>query len=1690
MNDSDNQDLEETLIGRPIAAPSNENNDLAAELQAEEGQDQTNIEGELGSSIQIAPTANNSVLASKLDDDPFLFIELGDRIVIDSNIGRTSGIVYYRSEDLIRVLPDGVSNILRDFPVSQTEQGEVFDEDLGVTVAYVIEKRKFDSFVEQRDIQLGQTIETINSSGDIDKKFTVTLVDEENDAIEVEDESGATERIEFGFYGIPLDESFIILRVRQEPANTEPQDQQISPELREGEDEDEDELEELPKPKIKIIGYLTLTKATVFKEAPATQQRFPDNLQKTDALNDFLNMLDPALQKDPKAIREIRHLVETLFYLKQATVSYNDDGSVKGQQEVSAITIADLIRRTNVPLGRPILDVAKKLYLTSSDEAIDTGDNEQALEGEEYYFINQRNELNQSVDNKGAIVSSDMSGAQNGQITQFWYNLSTTSKQYQSTFVPNNTAEPLWKANYDSEFFRNQLPDLSSPSIDGYIPPEKESGATEPIFDKVSFGIERALTTTYRKGTERKKQLLIPEENATMKGYLIFPQKVVAHMGKSRSGSIAVDSGRSQLPPKTTRQILEEVGDAQEVGTSNDLILLDVNGNTLGNIPLKDYIEGLTIPSLGLGDTFKTLEQYGIDNLELTPDIINVLEDKIEAYQSQLLGTLTKLREELASSEIQEPSENNLIDNLTLFEGSIRDEPTLVEDMETFERINPSLSKSDIARVAYLLKKHSDYFQVAVGKNSVYTAKERIQSTRNMFLESLEIAKLLKIKKTEGGEPPMPNKCEHVAKLNTIRKQYDDNDRFQLLTKFFAYYQGDRQDNWINCNRCERQLLCVHERLLIQAFLNPAEKDGIFKEIVLNFSGGQFQGKYICKNCGQAIRDIDFDTNLEYDDEGKPMSGRAILEDKDAKLQDKINKMISAPVGTKEDEIENFDKDEEVQGKTALQLTEKEREYYSYISEISERIGIVLRDDHMKRAITRTMNLVAKLHTREQYKKFKEKNPALADYDVMLSRETLYACAAFLLLEIQLARPPYPIHRPLHGCRDPGFDGYPIDPDIDKKQGINYISCALATIHRNDAPWNKTGFHSKKGVTLESKVTTIAQSVLRIIKNNVSNDEIQQQISDKKKFLLQLAGKEAMTIQIKDEIPATFLPEQIILSRSKAAENAVIPEVANLMGEKGKSAVAKQWIRQSHELALKTASLIRGSPLIETTCCLSNISKPNTFWDNATDLPQLDKRRLIPKVQGAFLQVHYNPRPMESLLVQPDSDIYYRVFLKYCFQGPRFGYLHEPGLTNKCYWCGFQFPSNPNILDTDTEGKSALITQSVKTDSEEFIALLDKIHQVNSVQSIKPRKISSMEEIMNEFSKITPPPTENWNQVIMDTSTAFSRMPKDVNAGDIAAALIEISNESGQSEDIVKLRIKPDFAEILDEITRLPWLNFYQVLQTYFIIPFKRILTQFSTDSLFIPAELKISELHTQDIKKFIDIDVSLISYKGEAVRKPTALFARSKLSYFVEQMGALLPYKNKIRPTVVPGRYESLMYIQRAILYGPIATLIDPSSIPPGAESLSSLRSVADPSMTLILELINFTLNKYRREKLSFDDKQIKELIAVRNEKERVNVIKKFDRMTDEERAVELMNKKLGLGDWAVGGTKVIYAYDADYYDLERSKREQAGIIDFPGLGPDEMVSLDGRPVDGIGLFEYGGDAEYEREGGYNFEQTGEDDA
>ena len=1659
----------------PVAVIEEEGTGVDDELN-----DEANVEGAILSSVQIAPTDNTNPIAVS-QNDPMLFVQLGDRVVYDSTkYGRTIGTVYYRSSERISVKPDGVSNMLHNFELEDNEEEEIYKEEYGVSSVYVIEKRKFESFVEQQDFRINQIIDTFDSTGDIFKSYKITAVDKENDYIKIQDldDEDDVRDLEFNFIGIENDESFRIISIRQLVAQEEGKNEATTAitEGNEGEEVNEGE-EEADEDEVEMVGFIEIVRPKIFREAAAYEQRIPDNLQKIDALNDFINSLDSTLQKDAKALRAVRVLVETLFNLKQATIAYNDDGSIRGQKEISASTLSELISKAPVPLGRPVLDVTKKEYIAHNEEVFDEENNT-----DEIFFEDFQRELDAIIKNKSALVSGTMVGSATGQIVREWNDQKTFLKQYLSPWLPNEIAEPIWKAISDSDFFRTEPPSVTTTedgqeildnTVDGYIASHLP-GAPQTIY-KVPFGLERALSTTYRKGVERRKQVLMQEDEAKLNSYLIFPIKTVNNLGSTRSSSIAVDSGRAQMEKKTMKMILKEIGGPKEVGTSNDLVLLDVVNNTLGNISLADYLEGISVPSLGLGDTFATLEQYGINNFELTPDIVNVLLEKIELYQSQLLSTLSKLRQIIESEPSKEPELNPLLDAPTILE-EIRSQPTLVEDLQEFERINPSLAQSDIGKVAYLMTKHPDYFQVAAGKNSVLIAKALLNANNAEYIQTLKVANLLRYNQLNAGQKPERNPCKHCADLVAVKRIFDDTERFQKFVDYFRTYQGERANNWIDCNVCKHHLICLHERLQIHAFLNPKEKQTIEKEIILKFAGGVFQGKYICRNCGQAIKDLDFDNNIEFDDNGRPKSGNTVLEDEDALFEERMDLLVSVPIEPSE--------------KKALSLNDDETKCYNIIREIAERVGVSLDMSGYRNIIDKTIAWVNKFPKRDDYVEQKKKRPTLPDYEVATSRNIITAAATFLLLEIQTKIPSYVVRYALIGCTSPGFDGYPLVNDIHNKQGIEYIACAVSSIRRNEAPWNQTGFH--KMADDAKRQQGIMIYINNILKEVISDDIIQAHLSEKRQYLEEIKGKDTDNSRPRDEIPKTFLPEQVIITPEEAAKNAINAEVAANMGERGQLAVIKLWIRQAHALAKKTASLVRGSPLVETTCCLANIEQPGTFWRSASDLPTLNRRQLVPNQQGRFLITTFNPRQAGSDVAEPDKELYYRIFLKCCFQGPREGYPHEPGLTNVCPWCGFQFPTMPSVMDTDTEGKTSLASQNIKTGTEEFTHLLDKIHIVNKVEPVAPKIISSVTDIMQEFGTVSPAPIQDWKDIIAETTTKFLALPPDADKGDIALAAGVISDATATSERIIEERLTAEaFQAILEEIVKLSWVNFFQVLQMYFITPFKRIITNFNSDSLFVPTELQqdLSDLHvTEDVKPILDNDLSLLALKRDDIKKPNLNFARSKLSYFLKQISALLPYKNKIRPIVVPGRENTLVYIQRALLYGPIATLINPSEIPAGTEITSPIKSIGDPSMRFILEIIALTLNKYKKERLSFNDQEIKEMIAIRDEKERVNVINEFNKLTDEERAIELMNKRLGLGKWAVGGTKLIYAYDKDYYDLERQKRLAAGITDFPGSGNGELSEPTGADVDMFG-FKVHSDAEFEREGGYEQNQHADDD-
>lgn len=1627
------------------------------------------------SSIQIAPTPKSlsSDLVEDYEIDPMLFVQLGDYIYFESTkYGNGVGIVYYRSLEAIHVRQNGVSNRVVVFELEQTDDEEKYKDEYGVKQIIILQKRTFESFVIQNDFRAGQLIDTFDSMGEMYKRYKITGVDKDNDLIniiELDEEGLSIEDTEkevlFNYIGIDPSEPFQVISIYQYDVkdeavqNADPNELHIP--LHDTTADDIDDTVEEDDDTFTVYGKIKIIKPRIYREAASYEQVIPDHIQKVDALNNFISNLDLKVQKDPKVIRAQRLLVETLHQLKQDTISYWEDGSIRGQKVLSATTLSELVDMVSVPLGRPVLDVKKKGYMMSNegfDEVKDTDD---------FFFKEIEAELDDKLEKYSAIVSAPSQKGVSQQIRE-WVDKAHYFKSFLTPWLPKDMEVPIWSALRDSEFFRNVSPSLAElgnnshvllPQVDGFL--ASHTNKFPPTFDQILFGMERALSATYCKNTARSRITMMNEEKASLVSYLLFPMRVAPYIGSKRTHSIAIDSGRSQMPFKTMRTVLEEVGDPkQEGGTSKDIILIDTTVQAYGTLRLDDYLAGQTIPALGFADTYYVLNQYGLDDLELNKEVAQVLETKISMYQDQLRSAIGEMREEI-KKKAQEPAHTPELNHLIVspnFLATVRTQPLLSQAIDEYEQINPSSATLDIGIVNHLMKKHNNYFQVTAGMNNYYIQKAFYDENNRQFHDMLHINYILQKKKENAGKIPKRNKCPHVADMVSIRKIKDDDEKFSRLAKVYTHYQGAYKDNWFHCNLCKERFLCIHERLQLNAFLKPVEKSIIEKEIILNCSGGQFQGKYICRNCGQSMRELDFDNNLEFDDEGKPKSGRSIVEDKDALLEEKIEMMINSTV-------ENTEKEK-------LNLNEEESVCYEIARELSERVGVELDRAGFRFIIQYTLMIMSKFPNQSVYAKYRQTKPqTIPTYEVAFSRKYISVCAVLILIEIQTKIPAYKIRYALRGCDSPGFGGYPIAGDKEKTEGLNYISCAISTIRRQDGIFHQTGYHQiVDPVKRTEGILKYLQNVLET--DIIKLDIVQANIAAKIAYMAEMDGGSdvAMDSRPRDQIPSSFLPEQVVLKPEDAAKDVITPEVAQAMGANGRTALIKLWIRQAHRIAQENSRMMRGSPLTEASCCFHPISQNSDKWFN--ELPSLGIRSIIPNRQGQFMVTEFIPREADAAVTKPNPELYYRLFLKYCFDGPNMGKPHDPNLTNICTWCGFEFPTHPSIMDVKKQGLTAIQSQNVDTSDEKFTELLDTIHTVNNVELLKQNEHSTVETILTKFSEVNPSPIPEWKDVIQETIQAFLKLPPRAMRSDMVQARARISD--AVTESITRFSTyfpkKGDnevIYNILDKISELSWSNFFQVIQTYFITTLQRLLSNYSDTALFVPVELikDLSDIHVKmDIQPRLEKELVIVSKYREPMQKDSYAFVRSKLRYFLKQLSEVLPYKGTIRAVLVPDRDKSLVYFQKLILFGCLATLIDPDHIPD--EDVSNpIKSSGKSASKAIITLLVDILRKYRSEYISYDEQEIRNQIAIREEKERVHVISEFNKLTEEERKIELINKKYGLGKWAVGGTSLTYKYNKDYYDLERLKRNQGGygghsdesnIVEYGGQEYDE----DGFPL------------------------------
>jgi hypothetical protein len=300
----------------------------------------------------------------------------------------------------------------------------------------------------------------------------------------------------------------------------------------------------------------------------------------------------------------------------------------------------------------------------------------------------------------------------------------------------------------------------------------------------------------------------------------------------------------------------------------------------------------------------------------------------------------------------------------------------------------------------------------------------------------------------------------------------------------------------------------------------------------------------------------------------------------------------------------------------------------------------------------------------------------------------------------------------------------------------------------------------------------------------------------------------------------------------------------------------------------------------------------------------------------------------------------------------------------------------------------------------------------------------------------------------------------------------------------------------LEEIAGLPWANLCQVLETYMVVPFQQILMDYRPETLFIPVELAkiLSDEHVKLLKtKVLEPNLAIPVMYRDTFRTLGSLEATARLYRYVDQMRGVVRIRDKIRPMFVPGGLPIFKYLQEFLFYAPLYGLLvgdlarDSDYMEKAQLRLTRIgvsteegeeRGAGDagtgtgtgagagagagagskrpmPPMAIasadrtIAPLLRDTFGKLQKEKLNFDDELIKRLIEDRVEREKQHVLGRSKNMNPDERLVELRNRQLGLGRYSVGGTKKIYKYDAEQFDVEQEDWKAAGIEVFADRDP-----------------------------------------
>ena len=429
-----------------------------------------------------------------------------------------------------------------------------------------------------------------------------------------------------------------------------------------------------------------------------------------------------------------------------------------------------------------------------------------------------------------------------------------------------------------------------------------------------------------------------------------------------------------------------------------------------------------------------------------------------------------------------------------------------------------------------------------------------------------------------------------------------------------------------------------------------------------------------------------------------------------------------------------------------------------------------------------------------------------------------------------------------------------------------------------------------------------------------------------------------------------------------------------------------------------------------------------------------------------------------SDLVEPvvDETVYFKLFLRFCYQGPQVGRSHEFSFGHLCRQCGFSIRKPYDQIDFDKEGAEILASQEgplkIEVTAAAFEALSTAVRRSKRVSvSSKAVGVTGWIEGLTQIVEAT---TKRPSYEAFATSLA----------GILASPLPEVTDVLGRSQAWGSLAIQYDElkAQITDRVgplvpkqpgkdaekrareavaafdafdmlTEDPFVEGPRSLLEYWCTKVSAAGRGFGVTSVTGAKWFKISQKHNELINKLLTENATWFQPLPEGARPILAKVADT-LAPFIQT------WMKHVRPSPTWTTEEARLTL-RTIVFTAWRDAVSTTSwlyedVTVAADREACAAAIADWTRGLMLHA-KAQVFKYSKER-------IKQILQQRAELERTSVVKEFeDIKDDDQRAAELIKKAFSIGRWSMG--KNLQKYNSDLFEFESEQRLRMGIADAP---------------------------------------------